>query len=122
MLCDKKEDDGLGFRDLEAFNDAMLGKQFWRLINNQSSLPFRILKAKYFPSTEISQDELGNKPSYIWRSIWGARWVVKLGLRVVVGDGLSTRVWDDPWIPRGASFKVVTTCREGDWGFFWLIL
>lgn len=38
MLCDTKSQDGLDFKDLEAFEKSMLAKQIWRLVQNPFSL------------------------------------------------------------------------------------
>ena len=43
----KSKGGGLGFRDLEAFNLALLAKQIWRIITNRNMLVSKILKAKY---------------------------------------------------------------------------
>lgn len=37
-LCRGKREGGLGFRDLELFNQAMLTKTFWRIMHSPSSL------------------------------------------------------------------------------------
>lgn len=42
-----KGDGGLGFRDIQCFNDALLGKLSWRIMNNPEGLLARILKGKY---------------------------------------------------------------------------
>ncbi|KAL8126011.1 hypothetical protein AgCh_013344 [Apium graveolens] len=67
-MCTAKEGGGLGFKELNKFNIAMLAKQGWRLLNNQNPLVTSIMKAKYFPNCDFLQAKLGVNPSYMWRS------------------------------------------------------
>lgn len=71
---------GMGFRDLQVSNKALLAKQGWRLITNPGSLVARIFKDKYYPSGSFMEASIGRRPSYTWRSICQARDVLHLGL------------------------------------------
>ena len=75
-MCNSKKKGGLGFRDLQAFNLAMLAKQAWCLIHNNGSLFYRVYKARYFPNTSFLDAELGNNPSFVWRSLLAARVII----------------------------------------------
>ncbi|XP_042986749.1 uncharacterized mitochondrial protein AtMg00310-like [Carya illinoinensis] len=72
---------GLGYRDLESFNLALLAKQGWRLLQNTSSMAAKILKEKYFNEKSLLEAKLGHRPSYLWRSVWNAVSLLKEGLR-----------------------------------------
>ncbi|XP_060969090.1 uncharacterized protein LOC133036597 [Cannabis sativa] len=78
-LCLHKHQGGFGFRNIRDFNLAMLGKQGWRLLTNNSSLVARVFKARYYSQSSFLDAELGANPSYVWRSVLGAnlwlRWV-----------------------------------------------
>ena len=37
-LCEAKEVGGMGFKEIENFNEALLAKQVWHLLNNHDSL------------------------------------------------------------------------------------
>ena len=56
------------------------------------SLVYKVLKAKYFPTSDFSQAVLGNNPSFTWRSIMFAQPLVKYGLRWRLGNGERIRI------------------------------
>ena len=94
-----KREGGLGFRDLEKFNQALLGKQVWRILQNPTCLMARVLKARYFPDEDILTATLKKKASYAWKSILFGRDLVRQGLRYIVGDDSLINMWSNPWLP-----------------------
>ncbi|XP_058741502.1 uncharacterized protein LOC131613882 [Vicia villosa] len=105
-LACPKEYGGLGFRDFNAFNMAMVAKQGWSLTSNPDALVSRIFKARYFPNNSFFDSSLGYNLSFIWRSIWKSREVLTLGCRWSIGDGSIIKIMQEPWI-RGSSEEVV---------------
>jgi hypothetical protein len=71
---------GMRFRDIHCFNQALLAKQCWRLWSVYDSLIAKIMKVKYFPRSTILEAQVGNKPSFAWRSFISTRELVKDGL------------------------------------------
>ena len=59
-----KGEGGLGFRNLEKFNKALLGKQVWRIMQNPGCLMARVLKARYFHDGDILTADQKKKASY----------------------------------------------------------
>lgn len=47
-LTQLKGQEGMGFRDLEDFNTAMLAKMAWRFLNNHEAFWVKIPKGLYF--------------------------------------------------------------------------
>lgn len=78
---------GMGLRDFELFNQAMLAKQFWRLYSHPDSLIAWIFNARYFPNADLWSAKVGHYPSYGWRSLWGSRSVLFGGIWWKVGNG-----------------------------------
>jgi hypothetical protein len=96
---------GLGFRDIEIFNLALLARQAWCHLTRHTSLCYQILKAAYFPSSDLLNAHIGNNPSKMWRAICDGLDVLKQGLIKRIGDGRSTQIWGCNWIPRTGAFK-----------------
>jgi hypothetical protein len=89
---------GMGYRDLERSNMALLAKQGWRLMQQLDSLIARVYKEKYFRNSTFLSSELGRRPSYAWRSIWNAKKLLQEGLVWRVGDRRSIKIWKDRWL------------------------
>ena len=78
-LCKHKDKGGMGFRDIHAFNLAMLAKQAWRLIQGGQSLFVKVYKARYFPNCSFMEAELRCNPSFVWKSLLDARELIRAG-------------------------------------------
>ena len=86
-LCEDKEKEGMGFKDIEKFNDSLLAKQVWRMINNPDSLCHRVFKARFFPDCSILEAKDSTLGSYAWKSIIGARDVIREMMVWRIGNG-----------------------------------
>jgi len=60
----KKLAGGMGYRDLDGFNIALLAKQGWRLTKFLDSLVASVFWEKYFPHGYFLGSSIGTWPSY----------------------------------------------------------
>lgn len=93
------------FRDLYAFNLALLAKQAWKVISEPQSLLSRVLKGTYFPSTSILQATSKVGISFPWECFLEGLNLLKRGIRWSVGTRLNINAWHSPWILTPHSFK-----------------
>lgn len=107
VMCQPKDQGGLGFKDLVKFNEAMLAKQVWRLLHDQNLLFYLVFKAKYFPYGTVF-DTRKAFGSYAWQGILKARSVIVDGMMWRVGDGSKIRVYWDKWLPGKFPSKIAS--------------
>ncbi|OMO94054.1 reverse transcriptase [Corchorus capsularis] len=98
-LTEFKQDGGMGFKEFEAFNRAMLAKQAWRLIENPNALWARVLKGVYFHNCDFLEAGKGARPSWVWSSLLEGRDLFKEHMMWVPMDGKQISIWQDRWIP-----------------------
>ncbi|XP_030502854.2 uncharacterized protein LOC115718027 [Cannabis sativa] len=98
-MCATKSEGGLGFRSLYDFNLAMLAKQGWRLLCKPDFLAGKIYKARYYPHSDFLTAELGNNPSFVWRSIWSSQDLLRSGIQRTIGSGTNVNILQHPWLP-----------------------
>lgn len=112
LYCKAKDLGGMGFRDLRTFNIALLSKQCWRLMMHPDSLLGRIFQAIYFANATFLEATMGSRPSATWLSIMQVRPFFRKGLRVRIGHGYHTAVWESPWINEDVNFHSITPRPE----------
>lgn len=98
-LCDPKIHGGMSFESLKTFNITLLAKQGWRTIQIDKSLLHKLYKGRYFPHGQLFEAKLGTNPLYVWRGIWEAKNVLLNRSWWRIGDGLSVKIWHEPWVP-----------------------
>ena len=90
---------GMGFRDMKLFNQAMLGRQCWRLLTSPDSLCARVLKGRYYPKCSFMDSGVTRSCSFTWRSLMFGKSLLERGIFWRVGDGKEIRIIKDRWVP-----------------------
>uniref|UniRef100_A0A453CKR4 Uncharacterized protein n=2 Tax=Aegilops tauschii subsp. strangulata TaxID=200361 RepID=A0A453CKR4_AEGTS len=104
-MCAPKRDGGMGFRDPEAFNQALLAKQAWRILSAPSSLVARVLKARYFQDSSILTTTYPSNASYTFQSLLHGRDLLREGLVWRIGEGSRINIHHENWIPRSGCMR-----------------
>jgi hypothetical protein len=74
------------------------------------------LKAKYYPHGDIRDTVFASDPSPVWKGVEFGLELLKEGLISRIGNGKSTQIMRDQWIPRAEGLKITalkknTRCR-----------
>lgn len=97
-LSNHKDSGGLGFRDIQDFNLAMLAKNSWRILQNPDCLLARLLCGKYCHNASILAISCTPSASHGWKGVVAGLQVLKLQLGKAIGNGQTTKIWSDSWI------------------------
>lgn len=101
-----------GYSKFDIFNKALLAKQAWRVLAMPNSLIARVLKGKYFPSQSFLEVKVNLNASYTWKSILSAKDILLKGACRVIGDGMQTSIWSDPWVTQAPNSKIQQRVSE----------
>lgn len=105
-----KAQGGLGFRDLVCFNKTLLAKPYWRRMQYPNRLAAKIILAKNYPHGTLRTAQLGNMPSFAWRSIMAGRDLFEAVIFWRIGNCRYVRIRCDKWIPQPITFAPQATC------------
>jgi hypothetical protein len=81
------------------FNEALLARQAWRLIQFPDGLCSQHLKAKYYLREDLIDTVFPSDASPMNTAL-------KKGVTSRVRDGSKIQVWRDSWIPRPPSLRL----------------
>lgn len=121
--CKPKSQGGLAFKNVERFNSALMGKWFWRALNEKkNTLWVKVLGAKYGKGECWPNQTNKVKGSTWWHDLKGicqlnlrSGWMVR-NLRKV-GNGQEVKFWKDNWLwvdPLKDKFGRVFNWRNGN--------
>jgi hypothetical protein len=93
----------MGFKNLQAFNLTLLGKQAWNLVTKPESQITKLFKERYFPNCDFVEANIGHNPSYVWRCMWNwnSKFIVRGGCKWSNGTGEKINIWGKNWLNKG---------------------
>ena len=68
-------------------------------MHNKTSLFYKVFKTKYFPHCSVLDAQLNIMSYFAWKSIMGAREVIKKGSIWRIRNGDHIRIWGERWLP-----------------------
>lgn len=85
---------------------SLILKLGWRILSNPEALWVRLLKSIYYPNSSFFLSKKGSSPSWIWSSIYASKDCLSDQCCIKLGNGQSTKFWEDPWYKFNPNYKL----------------
>jgi len=100
-ICYPLQEGGLGIKSLKTWNKAATMKHIWRLFEEKQSIWATWIHTIHIRNRSFWHIKLPSSPSWSWRKILQSREWCKGWFIPCIGDGRSTSLWFDYWLPGG---------------------
>lgn len=97
MVCSPKENGGLGLKDLRRWNDVLLSKHVWNIVNNKKSLWVKWVYKFYLKERNFWDIQVKKNFCWTWKRILIAGNIVRPHIVSCIGSGENTSLWHDWW-------------------------
>ena len=104
QVCKPKSEGGLGLKNIEVWNKAMVVKQLWHVASKKDSLWVKWVNIVKLKSISISAMNEDASDSWSWKNILK----VKDYCVMNIGDGCNASAWFDNWSQVGALHTIIT--------------
>jgi hypothetical protein len=95
-ICTPKNEGGLGIRNLQAVNQALILMAAWRIAEQPNNFLHEVLKSKYFPDSSIWRPKPNVPKSAFWSSIIKVLPILKTHSFYQITQG-NISIWSTPW-------------------------
>jgi hypothetical protein len=69
LLTEPKSMGGMRFRDPKCFNQALVARQAWRLLQKPNSICAKLMKARYYPNGNMFDTVFPKDSSQSWKGV-----------------------------------------------------
>jgi hypothetical protein len=97
IICQPKDQGGLGIHNLELQNKCLLSKWLYKLINEEGVWQ-NLLKRKYLYNKSITQVDKKQGDSHFWSGLMKVKSTFLDMGSWILNDGEQIRFWEDKWL------------------------
>ncbi|GJZ96178.1 RNA-directed DNA polymerase, eukaryota, reverse transcriptase zinc-binding domain protein, partial [Tanacetum coccineum] len=107
QVCKPKEYEGLGLKNLETWNEALLTKHLWNIAAKKDTLWVKWVHMMRLKKS-IWNVQFGPSDSWSWKCLLEIRDKVMDRMQYAIGDGSKICMWYDRWNDSGLLINLVT--------------
>nr|GEZ79976.1 hypothetical protein [Tanacetum cinerariifolium] len=101
VICGPKSQGCLGIKSLGPWNEALLCKHLWNIIDKKDSLWVKWVNMVKLKGKSLWEIEIEDNDSGTWKAILNLRSKLRDSVWKKIRDGKSTNIWFDKWCDEG---------------------
>nr|GEW11949.1 hypothetical protein [Tanacetum cinerariifolium] len=108
VVCRPKDQGGLGIKPLREWNEMLLMKHIWKIVEQKKNLWVQWVNRVKLKGRNIWFMDIDDNDNWGWKMLMGLRDKMKRHVIYKIGNGLNTSVWFDKWNNYGPLSKCIT--------------